>query len=469
MGYERKSIGLLFLSSACIKNAMQYFRDWLDLRISLFDFIDALMWVAELSRSDCRLLAGHNLRTAYIAAFIGEVIGLSETSLKVLIKAAMLHDLGFVFMRMGTFTDFESLDVAEIIGHSEIGSYIVEHLRFIGDSAKVSKIIKYHHLEYEEGHEDFADIECFILKAADRIDLIQNKYEFPQLFIREIAEEVSTINLPEEVLEASLWLLHSCPLSFWYDLRFSNEAKVRYLRSVCSWEELVYSIKHLEEIGEAMLSLIDFRSAVTSTHSTRVATIAEYVAQVTDEPEHVIRMQKVAGFLHDIGKLVVPVDVLEKPGRLDRREYAVMQTHVYYTRLFLDKAGIKGRVARSAVLHHERMDGTGYPFGLRDAEMDMCEKVMQVADVMAALCEKRSYKKEMGVEEVKSILKDEGDRGKLYKKAVDVILSNFDSIYEVMEERARQRGREFLVFVDEMVRNTQETKKIAERKEIDFA
>ena len=448
---------------------MQYFRDWLDLRISLFDFIDALRWVAELSRPDCRLLAGHNLRTAYIAASIGEAMGLSEMSLKVLIKAAMLHDLGFVFMRMGTFTDLEDLDVAEIIGHSEIGSYIVDHLRFIGSSSRVSKIIKYHHLEYEEGHEDFALIESFILKAADKIDLVQSRYKFPQLYTKEIAEEISTVSLPGEVLEASLWLLHSCPLSFWYDLRLSDEAKVRYLKSVCSWEEMVYSIKHLEEIGEAMLSLIDFRSAVTSTHSTRVAAIAEYVAEITDEPEHVVRMQKVAGFLHDIGKLVVPVDILEKPGRLDREEYAVMQTHVYYTRLFLDRAGIKGRVARSAVLHHERMDGSGYPFGLKDAEMDMCEKVMQVADVMAALCEKRSYKKEMGVEEVKSILKDEADRGKLYGKAVDVILSNFNSIYEVMEERARLRGQEFLVFVDEMARNTQETKRFAERKELDFA
>lgn len=448
---------------------MQYFRDWLGVRVSVIDFIDALRWVVELSRPDCRLLKAHNLRVAYIAAFIGEALEIPESSLKVLVKAAMMHDFGFVFMKMGSLTNLEDLNVSEIISHSEIGSYIVDHLSFIDGNDYVSKVIKYHHLEYEEGHEDFAPMESFILKAADRIDLIQNRYSFPQLFKDEIAEKISTISLPAEVLEASLWLIHSCPLSFWYDLRLSDEAKIAYLKSVCNWEEMVYSEKHLEGIGEAMLSLIDFRSAVTSTHSTRVAAIAEHVAEITDEPKHVVKMQKIAGFLHDVGKLVVPIDILEKPGRLDRDEYAVMQTHVYYTYLFLEKAGIKGRAARAAVLHHERMDGSGYPFGLGKTEMDMCEKVMQVADVMAALCEKRSYKREMSVNEVKSILREESERGKLCSKVVDIVLSNFDSIYDVMEEEAKKRSAEFLAFIDEMARNTQQTKKFVEKEELDFA
>ena len=120
-----------------------------------------------------------------------------------------------------------------------------------------------------------------------------------------------------------------------------------------------------------------------------------------------------AGCLHDIGKLVIDRDVLEKPDKLTDTEYIHIQTHAYYTFFILSPIrGLKD-VTAWASNHHEKLDGTGYPFGKKASELTKEERLLGCLDIYQALSEKRPYKSGMSHEQSMKILYDMADTGKL--------------------------------------------------------
>lgn len=361
-------------------------------RLSIFDLINALRWISELSCASCNFLLDHNLRVAFISAKIAEMLQIPHKELRIMVQAALLHDIGFVFMKC-ICPSLEEMEYMSLVDHSEFGSWVVSHMPFLDDHERVSEITRYHHLDYEEGLEKEIPVEAFIIKAANNLDFIQSKYATPHLFKDEIVEKIKSVKVPPEILDCIEELILNSPLYFWFELKMNNGNIVEYLKNLARWEELVMDLNTLNELGRSLLTLVDFRSTITSTHSTRVAAVAAYLNKRLDEPEYLQALSRVAGYLHDIGKLVVPLEVLEKPGRLTREEYSVIQSHVYYTYLFLRKANIRGRLLNLASFHHERIDGSGYPFGLNKNQLTIPERIMQVADVTAALCEKRPYKR----------------------------------------------------------------------------
>jgi len=100
-----------------------------------------------------------------------------------------------------------------------------------------------------------------------------------------------------------------------------------------------------------------------------------------------------AAFLHDIGKMLIPQDIINKPGKLTEEEYAVMKTHtVLGYELMKETYGITHRQALVALQHHERMDGSGYPFGLTKNRIDLFSRIVSVADIFHAMTSKRAYR-----------------------------------------------------------------------------
>lgn len=102
-----------------------------------------------------------------------------------------------------------------------------------------------------------------------------------------------------------------------------------------------------------------------------------------------------AGVLHDVGKMLVPAEVLNKPGKLNDEEFLVMKKHVEYGYDFLKKQGLPDDMLRLAYEHHERYDGSGYPRGLKDSEMSLAGKIGAVVDIYDAITSDRCYHKGM--------------------------------------------------------------------------
>ena len=160
----------------------------------------------------------------------------------------------------------------------------------------------------------------------------------------------------------------------------------------------------LDRVAEAFATIVDAKSPFTASHSAGVALIAEAVATTMGVDAGTCRLLRRAGLLHDVGKLGVSNRILDKPGKLDDEEWAAMRRHPELSRVILASVPALADVARLAGTHHERLDGSGYPDGLAAAELDLADRILQVADVAEALSAERPYRAALGVDEVLSIM-----------------------------------------------------------------
>ncbi len=135
--------------------------------------------------------------------------------------------------------------------------------------------------------------------------------------------------------------------------------------------------------------------AGTIGHSERVATYATEVATALGLPVMEIRTVRLGAYLHDVGKLWVPREILGKPGRLSPDEYAVMKMHAVWGLSLLDGLDLPEDVRSTVRWHHEKYDGTGYPDGLRGEEIPLHASIVGIADVYDALTSSRSYRPAM--------------------------------------------------------------------------
>ena len=144
---------------------------------------------------------------------------------------------------------------------------------------------------------------------------------------------------------------------------------------------------------------------------------------------------EIAGLLHDLGKLVVPNAILEKPAGLTPNEFAVIKQHTYYTYSTLGTIAGMRQIAEWAAFHHERLDGAGYPFRRDGPSISLGSRIMCVADVFTALAEDRPYRKGMTPERVTGIMQDMASRGLQDRRIVQMLLDDIDGIGRGMAER----------------------------------
>ena len=137
----------------------------------------------------------------------------------------------------------------------------------------------------------------------------------------------------------------------------------------------------------------DDRSKVTFKHSVDVATISMILAKQMKLPDNEIHDIGVSGLLHDIGKTMIPNEILNKPGRLTDDEFNIMKKHsVYGYNMLKDRKDLNNSILMGVLQHHERIDGTGYPLGFDAPKICQFAKILSVADVYDALVTKRPYK-----------------------------------------------------------------------------
>ena len=163
---------------------------------------------------------------------------------------------------------------------------------------------------------------------------------------------------------------------------------------------------YLDDISEAFAQVIDSKSPYTNGHSERVTVFADLIAEQLGFPADRRRWLKRASLLHDIGKLGVSNSVLDKPGKLDADEWAAMQRHAALTETILSRIDAFADLASIAGAHHERLDGKGYPKGLRDNQIVLETRIITTADIFDALTADRPYRAAMPVTKALAIMAD---------------------------------------------------------------
>ncbi|MGD0234658.1 MAG: HD domain-containing phosphohydrolase [Syntrophorhabdales bacterium] len=189
--------------------------------------------------------------------------------------------------------------------------------------------------------------------------------------------------------------------------------------------------KALTETVEAIAFMSEMRDPYTAGHQRRVAKLASAVAKEMGMSEDQIEGIRVSGFLHDVGKIVVPAEILSKPGRINEAEFSLIRTHSSVGYEILKLLEFPWPVAKAVLQHHERRDGSGYPGGLTSEVLTVEAEILAVADVVESMASRRPYREALGID--KALEEISQKKGTLYNpQVVDACLRLF-----------REKGFEF--------------------------
>ena len=173
-----------------------------------------------------------------------------------------------------------------------------------------------------------------------------------------------------------------------------------------------------------MALTIETRDPYTAGHQRRVADLARAIAKERGFPRDKITGIRMAGVLHDIGKIAIPSGILSKPGRLNGTESDLIKNHSKVGYDILKPIKFPWPVAKIVLQHHERMDGSGYPQGLSGEDILPEARILGVADVVEAMASHRPYRPAFGIN--KALEEISNNRGKLYDaEVVDACLKLF--------------------------------------------
>jgi putative nucleotidyltransferase with HDIG domain len=180
----------------------------------------------------------------------------------------------------------------------------------------------------------------------------------------------------------------------------------------------------MQQTVETMAGLVEARDPYTAGHQQRVTYLAcAIAAEMGLDPDR-LQGLRVACFLHDIGKIVVPADILSKPGKISEMEFNIIKAHPQVGIDILKKIHFPWPVAQIVFQHHERLDGSGYPAGLKGEEILLESRILAVADVVEAMASHRPYRAALGID--KALEEISGMKGVLYDpEVVDACLKLF--------------------------------------------
>jgi HD-GYP domain-containing protein (c-di-GMP phosphodiesterase class II) len=187
--------------------------------------------------------------------------------------------------------------------------------------------------------------------------------------------------------------------AFWSALDVADDATLAATTTPESAQRAV-SAATVDAIAEAFADIVDAKSPFTYRHSTHVAQWAVAIGGTLGLDEAALARLRRAGLLHDIGKLGVSNRILDKAGPLDAEERAAIQQHPRFTFQVLSRVPVFADIARLAALHHETLDGSGYPWGVTGDALDLEARVLAVADIFEALTADRPYRAGIPVPEV---------------------------------------------------------------------
>ena len=234
-----------------------------------------------------------------------------------------------------------------------------------------------------------------------------------------LAEQAMFISQAKGYKEGMSAIVSSSDFNFWDDMALNSFAEVLAKRhsqiGINFEEELVHKFNHEEimnhthlmEMVTSLAGAIDAKDPYTKGHSTSVSRYAEALARAVNLPENEVERIKIGALLHDVGKIGIPESVLKKPGKLTDEEWEIMKQH---PTIGAEKVLAPNEALRDLIpivkYHHERIDGRGYPEGLKGNEIPLEARIVSVADAYHALVSDRPYRKGMPIEKACAILRE---------------------------------------------------------------
>ena len=386
-------------------------------------------------------VVNHHYRVAYIASAIASELSLTPDEKTNLVLAGALHDCGALSLKERI--NVLQFDARDVDVHAEQGYLLLSPFRPL---QRAAALIRYHHTPWQWGEGSSVGghpvpVGSHILHLADRIAvLINSRREMLGQVkgIRRRIEEQSGRLFAPQFVEAfgELWSREH----FWFDMLSPSLGSI--LSRAMQSHTFELDRDEFLGLGDALRRLIDFRSPYTATHSMGVAAVAEKLARTVHFPEGQCHLMKVAGQIHDLGKLAIPKEILEKPGSLTTKEKQLMHRHPYFTYRTLEAVKGMAELSSWASFHHERLDGTGYPFHVKAEDLSPGSRMMAVADVFTAITEDRPYRKGMQRRETTQTLEEMVKAKALDGDIVSALMFHFDDFNAVrMEARKTSTGQ----------------------------
>ena len=408
-----------------------------ELEIPISDFAMAISDAVDMA---IPALSHHHKKVAYISYSISHEMDLPHAETQDIVLAALLHDIGaFTTKDRMKIVEIEVFDT-EYDQHSLLGYKLIKDFEPLANAAL---LIRHHHANYSRMRDDIP-LGSHVIHLADRASVwfderFLNNRKDPKAFDK-IARNANSFH--PDVLAAFRRLMDSECFLIEAFLTSPSDALMRRMR----FTKEIVDLETLKSFAMMIAQIIDFRSRFTATHSSGVAAVARELSILEGFSERECQLMEIAGLLHDLGKLVVPNEILEKNGPLTDEEFNTVKRHTYFTYSVL--SGISGleQIATWAAYHHERQDGSGYPFMVKKEDFCRLARIMAVADILTALTEDRPYRLGMSREKASSILNEKAANGYIDKSIVDKANDNFFRVNNARIKAQQKAQKEYEEF-----------------------
>jgi len=378
----------------------------------------------------------HAHRVAYIAYECGQLLNWSPLKLEKTFYSGLLHDCGVTSSK-------EHLRLLEGMTPSNADEHCERGFTALSDNALLcafADIVRYHHTPWVELKDidldaDTKDITALI-HLADRVDFLRARYahethpEAVTLYEGLIAENLlskkDTLFQPE-FAEAMARLVNID--GFWFAMDYDRIEAIGLEFSSYKPFNTILDINQITELATFLANIVDAKSPFTYHHSQKVAKLSKMLAIDAGLSVENSDMVYVAGLLHDVGKLKTPDEILYKEGPLEGVELSIMKRHSVDTLITLDHFFPDSKIGQWAANHHEKLDGSGYPYQLKGDQLDIESRIIAVADIFQALSQTRPYRGKLSFEEIMKIMDPMIDDGKLDKDIYQLILIKQQEYY----------------------------------------
>ncbi len=410
-------------------------------KISVMELVICLSEVIDLMSEEIR---DHHKRVACGTYQLAQACGITGEERRDLVIAAALHDIGGLSLqaRKSAALHFEDTN-----SHAEKGYKL---LSVFEPFHNVSNLIRYHHTQWNYGkgvEVNGAPVNSGsqIILLADRISVMLTPGIHTLTQVKNITSKVVEKNdviYNPELVETFEKIASKD--AFW--LNIMSQSFYDTIMEELKSDDIILSGLYMEELLALLSNIIDFRSIFTTMHSKGVSSVGERLAVLMGLSEEDCNTIRVAALLHDIGKLAIPTEILDKPGPLSEYERDIIRTHSYYTDRVLSNLSGFEKVQKWASSHHESLNGRGYPNCYQEDELPLGAKIMKVADIFVALMEDRPYREGMNTEQALGILSKMIESGEVEGSVVAVLVTNINSIEELRYNTALTVARQYKKF-----------------------
>ncbi|MGN0308226.1 MAG: HD domain-containing phosphohydrolase [Lachnospiraceae bacterium] len=339
---------------------------------------------------------GHGKRVAGFCVIMGRILEMKEEELLELAGLATLHDNALTEYIREEYNQGKDpgkgFEGKGLKAHCIMGEHNLEKLPF---SSGARDAVLYHHEEADgsgpfEKTAEQTPLTAQLIHMGDTLDtrfrldgITQEKYEKIRAYVKE------NENIRYSSICVQAFLNGTTAESF---SKMNEDNLEKYLKEEVDSGLCEYSNKTIHDICDFWIKIIDYKSEFTRKHSLGVAMRAEDMGRYYGYNEDECTLLYLAGAVHDLGKLTVDSKILEKPDKLTEQEFKNIQNHAWQSWQMLKRIRGLETVTKWAVHHHEKLDGTGYPFGKGKEELSFEERLMACVDIYQALTEPRPYK-----------------------------------------------------------------------------